>query len=125
MSRERAARLRQPEAVAKAQRMASPVEMALTLSEARDALQGYEMTALAGVAATLAEVAESLARTAKVLKELSPEEWMDAEQAAAYLKRTPKAFEKILAKGEIPKHYVTQRVILFSRSEIDEWLMNR
>ena len=105
--------------------MTSPVEMAQALSDVRDALQGYEMTALAGVAATLAEVAESLARTAKVLKELSPEEWMDAEQAAAYLKRTPKAFEKIIAKGEIPRHYITERGILFNCKELNEWLMER
>ncbi len=47
------------------------------------------------------------------------------EEAAAYLKKTPKAFEKIVAKGEIPKHYITERGILFSRKELDEWLMER
>jgi excisionase family DNA binding protein len=50
---------------------------------------------------------------------------MTAEEAAAYLKRTPKAFEKIVAKGEIPRHYLTERGILFSRKELDEWLMER
>ena len=59
------------------------------------------------------------------LKEISPDEWMDAEGAAAYLKRTPKAFEKVVAKGDIPKHYVTERGILFSRKELDECLMER
>ncbi len=56
---------------------------------------------------------------------MSREEWMDAEEAAAYLRRTPKAFEKVVAKGEIPKHYLTERGILFSRKELDEWLMGR
>jgi hypothetical protein len=79
------------------------MEMSRTLSEVKNALKSYETTALAGVAATLAEVAESLARTARVLKEISPDEWMDTEEAAAYLRRTPKAFEKVVAKGNIPK----------------------
>jgi excisionase family DNA binding protein len=82
-------------------------------------------TALAEVVATLTEVAESLARTARALKEISLDEWMDAEEAAAYLRRTPKAFEKVIAKGEIPKHYLTERGVLFSRKELDEWLMGR
>ena len=68
--------------------------MARTLSEVKDALLRYEMTTLAGVAATLAEAAESLAHTARELHELCAEEWMDAEEAAAYVRRTPKAFEK-------------------------------
>jgi hypothetical protein len=29
------------------------------------------------------------------------------------------------AGGEIPKHYLTERGILFSRKELDEWLMER
>jgi hypothetical protein len=99
--------------------------MARTLSEVKDALRSYETTALAGVAATLAEAAESLARTARELHEMSREEWMDLDAAASYLKRTPKAFEKVFAKGEIPKHYLTERGILFSRKELDEWLMER
>lgn len=42
-----------------------------------------------------------------------------------YLKRTPKTFRNIVATGEIPKHYLTERGILFSRKELDEWLMSR
>jgi excisionase family DNA binding protein len=104
---------------------ASPVEMARALAEAREVLKDYEASALANVAATLAEVAESLARTSRELRELSPNEWMDAEEAAVYLKRTPKTFRNIVAAGEIPRHYLTERGILFSRKELDEWLINR
>jgi hypothetical protein len=43
----------------------SPVETAKALAEAREALRNYETSALADVAATLAETAESLARTAR------------------------------------------------------------
>lgn len=106
-------------------RASSVVETARALSEAREALKNYETAALADVAATLAEAAESLARTARELKEAGYDEWMDAEQAAAYLKRTPKTFRNIVAAGEIPKHYLTERGILFSRKELDEWLMSR
>lgn len=109
------------------------MEMSRTLFEVKNALKSYETTTLAGVAATLTEVAatlaeaaESLARTAWKLHEMSCEEWMDAEEAAAHLKRTPKAFEIVIAKGEIPKHHLTERGILFSRKELlDEWLIGR
>jgi len=73
----------------------------------------------------LAETVETLARTARELKVITPDEWLTFEEAAAYLKKTPKAFEKIVAKGEIPKPYITERGILFSRKELDEWLMER
>ncbi len=99
--------------------------MARVLAEAREVLKDYEASALADVAARLAEAAESLARTARELKEADYDEWMDADQAAAYLKRTPKTFRNIVAMGEIPRHYLTERGILFSRKELDEWLMNR
>lgn len=64
--------------VRKAGNAPSAVETARALSEAREALKGYEASALADVAATLAEAAESLARTARDLKEASYDEWMDA-----------------------------------------------
>jgi hypothetical protein len=103
----------------------SPTEMARAISEAREVLRSYEASALADVAAALAAAAESLARTARELREMSQDEWMDADQAAAYLKRTPKTFRNIVVAGEIPKHYLTERGILFSRKELDEWLMSR
>src|SRR5215203_4784544 len=47
------------------------------------------------------------------------------EETAAYLKCTPKAFENVVAKREIPKDYLTERRILFSRKALNEWLMDR
>lgn len=75
----------------------------------------------------IAEMAESLARTARELKGISPDEWwLTFEEEAAYLKKTPKAFvEKVVVRGEIPKHYPTERGILFSRKELDGWLIGR
>ena len=125
MSRDKAANLRHPGTVAEAGQRGSPAQIARTLSEVNDILRSYETTALADVAATLAEAAQSLASTARKLHEMGREEWMDAEEAAAYLRRSPKAFEKVVAKGEIPKHYLTERGILFSRKELDQWLMER
>jgi hypothetical protein len=101
------------------------VETARALSEAREALRGYETSALAGVAATLSEAAANLANTARDLREISRDEWMDSEQAAAYLKKSPKTFRNIVATENVPRHYLTERGILFSRKEIDEWLMRR
>jgi excisionase family DNA binding protein len=103
----------------------SSVEIAQALLDAKEALRGYETTALASVAATLAEAAESLARTARELHEMRRDEWMTVEQAASYLQRTQKAFETIVAKGEIPRHYIMKRGILFNRKELDEWLLRR
>ena len=73
----------------------------------------------------LLETAESLASTTRELKRIAPDEWLTLEETAAYLKKTPKAFEKVVARGEIPKHYLTERGILFSRKELGEWLMGR
>jgi excisionase family DNA binding protein len=101
------------------------LETARKLGEARRILEGVETTTLGGVAQMLADTAESLARTARELKGIAPDEWLTFEEAAAYLKKTPKAFEKIVARGEIPRHYLTERGILFSRKELDEWLMGR
>jgi hypothetical protein len=101
------------------------VETARTLAEAREALRSYEASALAGVAATLSEAAESLAKTARDLREVSQDEWMDTEQTAAYLKKSPKTFRNIVTTEDVPRHYLTERGILFSRKEIDDWLMGR
>jgi len=46
------------------------------LGEARRILDGVEATTLGGVAQMLAETAESLARTARELKGISPDEWL-------------------------------------------------
>ena len=118
-------RARESKGVQQVVRVPQAVESARTLSEAREALRGYETSALAGVAATLSEASANLARTARELREISHDEWMDAEQAAAYLKKSPKTFRNIVATEDVPRHYLTERGILFSRKEIDEWLMRR
>jgi hypothetical protein len=71
-------------------------ETAQKLEEARRILEGIEATALGGVAQTLAQTAESLARIARELKGIAPDEWLTFEEAAAYLKKTLKAFERSL-----------------------------
>jgi hypothetical protein len=60
-------------------------ETARKLGEARHILEGVEATALSGVAQMLAQTAESLARTARELKGIVPDEWLTFEEAAAYL----------------------------------------
>ena len=104
----------------------SLIDVTRTLEEARDALRGYEVAALAGIAATLAEAAESLVHTASELHEMSREEWMTPDQAARHLNCTStKAFQEIVAKERVPKHYLSDRLPRYSRSELDEWLRNR
>jgi hypothetical protein len=126
VSRERAAHPRRLDSVAEARRRDSQTQTARTLSEVKDALQRFETTALGDVAATLAEVAESLARTARELHMMSCEEWMTPDQAARHLNCTStKAFQEIVAKERVPRHYLSDRLPRYSRSELDEWLMDR
>ena len=52
------------------------------LEETRRILEGIETAALSGVARMLAETAESLARTARELREMSPDEWMTSRSSS-------------------------------------------
>lgn len=104
-------------------RSSSSAEVARTLSETREALRQFETSALADVARTLSEVAESLAWTARELSATRREEWVDAEGARLHLKRTRKQFERIAP--QLPRHYVSERGILYNVRELDEWLMDR
>lgn len=100
------------------------VLVAKNMREAKDLLSEVETQTLTGVAGVLSETAESLARTAERLEALRPVEWMDAEQAAAYLAdRSKDSFDKVAPS--LPKHYLTERRPLYNRREIDEWLMGR
>lgn len=96
------------------------------LEEVRRALVGVEATALSGVAMVLIEASESLSRTAKHLADTRPAEWMTAEQAAAYLGfKSVQAFEKVVSREGVPRHYVSGRKPLYNRAELDDWLMGR
>ncbi len=104
-------------------RTSSSAEMARALSEARDTLRHFETSALTDVAQTLSDVAESLAQTTTQLAAIRREEWVDAEGARLHLKRTKKQFERIAP--QLPRHYLSERGILYNVRELDEWLMNR
>jgi hypothetical protein len=110
-------------AVEETTRASSSAEVAKMLSETREALRQFETSALADVARTLSEVAESLARTIRELSATRREEWVDAEGARLHLKRTRKQFERIAP--QLPRHYVSERGILYNVRELDEWLMDR
>ena len=75
------------------------------------------------MACTLSEVAESLAYTTKELSAVKREEWLDAEGARLHLKRTRKQFEKV--SPHLPRHYISERGILYNVRELNEWLMSR
>jgi hypothetical protein len=96
------------------------------LEEAKHILEDVEVKALSGVALALTEATESLSRTAKDLADMQPTEWMTAEQAAKYLGcESVKAFEKIVAREGIPRHYLSARTPRYNRAELDRWLMER
>jgi hypothetical protein len=57
---------------------------------------------------------------------MSCEEWMTPNQAARHFNCTStKAFQEVVAKESVPKHYLSDRLPRYSRSELDEWLMYR
>jgi hypothetical protein len=57
---------------------------------------------------------------------MSWEEWMIPDQAARHLNGTStEAFQEIVAKEGVPRHYLSERLPRYSRSELDEWLMDR
>lgn len=106
-------------------RTAQLVAVSREIAVVREVLRGAEERTLVEVAGVLAEAAESMARTVEVVRQTQPAERMDSKQAARYLGKSPDAFEKVVARGEIPRHYLTERNILFSRTELDAWLMGR
>jgi excisionase family DNA binding protein len=100
-------------------------EVARDLKNARVVLGTIEARTLVGVAAILSEVTENLSRTAQRLERQRLVEWMDTNQAAAYLGISPGSFANAVASEGIPKHYFTGRKPKFSRQELDAWLMRR
>src|SRR5829696_2943228 len=85
-----------------------------------------EARALSDVALILVEAAESLSRTAKDLADMRVAEWMTAEQAAKHLGcESVRAFEKIVSREGIPKHYLSARAPRYNRAELDRWLIGR
>ena len=79
----------------------------------------------AGMRAIL-ETVDRLTDIVERLHEMRAVEWMDSEQAAAHVgAKSPEAFEKIALKEGIPRHKLSQRLILYNRDELDQWLMDR
>jgi hypothetical protein len=51
---------------------------------------------------------------------------MTPDQAARHLNCTStKAFQEVVAKEGVPRHYLSDRLPRYSRSELDEWLLGR
>ena len=72
----------------------------------------------------LIEAAESLSLAAKHLADTPrPAEWMTVQQAAAYLGfGSVQAFEKVVGREGVPRHYVSGRKPLYNRVELDAWV---
>ena len=62
----------------------------------------------------------------EALANMQPAEWMTTEQAAKYLGcGSVKAFEKVVYREGIPKHYLSVRAPRYNCAELDEWLLGR
>lgn len=95
------------------------------LREARRSLEALEVQALAGIVDLLSSAVDKATETVERLEKMGPQEWMDTEQAAAYLGKSRHAFDKIIAAEDVPRHYLSGRRPMFSRRELDEWLLSR
>ena len=79
---------------------------------------------LTDVAHTLSEVTERLAQTTAELVATRREEVGGCGKGPRlHLKRTKKQSERIAP--QLPRHYVSERGILYNVREIDEWLLDR
>ena len=67
---------------------------------------------------TLERLAE---RVAAILVEQGRREYLDAEEASAYLRLAPGRLHKLTSNGRIPCRREGRR-LLFVRNELDEWL---
>ena len=98
-------------------------ELARSLRRAQETLREIETTVLSGVAQSLSETTESLARTTERLESQRPQEWLTPEGAARHLGfPSTGAFERVVAREAIPKHYLSERLPRYSRRELDAWL---
>jgi hypothetical protein len=101
-------------------------EVARDLRDVKAVLETIEAKTLSGVALILSEAVECLSLTAKDLTDTQPAEWMTAEEAATYLGcDSVGAFEKIVAREEVPRYYLSARAPRYNRAELDAWLMSR
>jgi excisionase family DNA binding protein len=80
---------------------------------------------LAGVAEVLARAIDRAVEAVERLEKMHPSEWMTAEEAAAYVRRTPEAFHKLVLNEGVPRHRISGQRYLYSRAEIDAWIMGR
>lgn len=73
------------------------------------------------MAESLAATTAFLAETVTRLEAQRFQEWMNAEQMAAHLGMTKRAFDRIAPY--LPRRYVSAQVILYPRSLVDEAIL--
>jgi hypothetical protein len=93
-------------------------DLARTLEEQREALKTYEGTALAQLAESLARAADVLAQVQERQEKMTRQEWMNHEECAKHLRRSPDALYRLVASGEIPAHKVAGKN-LYNVREVD------
>jgi hypothetical protein len=99
---------------------------AKALRDLKGSLQCLGTLTLSETAETLAKAAESLRETQERMERCQPEEWLTPDQAGRHLGcSSVAAFERVVAKEGIPKHYLSDRLPRYSRSELDAWLRSR
>ena len=97
------------------------------LRQTRDVLASVEDRAAAAAMRVVLESVDRLSEVVERLYRMQASEWMDSEQAAAYLgaNKSAEAFEKMALKEGVPRHHLSPRLIVYNRSELDGWLLSR
>jgi hypothetical protein len=84
------------------------------------------MASLSGIALALAEVADSLSKTAATLAVKEEKEWLTAKEAGEYFGLSVEAFRAHERRtGDIPRHHFTDRVVRYHRPELLQWALAR
>lgn len=103
-----------------------PTRLMRDLSAAHEVLEKLGMHGLVMAASQLVQAVEALSRITESLERQRPQERLTPESAARYLGfPSVGAFERIVAKEGVPKHYLSDRLPRYSRKELDEWRRSR
>lgn len=107
----------------------SPLALARELRENRQALEGIEIAALAGLVGSLTDAVSRVEGLLRDLDHRPSSEWLRPDQMAArlgYVKvdgsPNPEAFQRAAQKLGMPCHRIDFRTVLYKWSEVDAFL---
>lgn len=77
--------------------------------------------------APLSEILRALEKAqelARAMQEAEADQWLNADEAAAYLNIGPSVFRKMAASGELPRHRISGEY-RYHRAELKRWALEK